>query len=182
MSGGTSEQGSGAYRRRLLVLAGLFWPPCCSTCTCRGPKPGVCHPTPGTHREFKGWIDYLADRGYSGQVYVDPKETIQRLGFYASTLLRDFTAAGVVLWNSRPFVGIAQTTRRRDPSCRDLRRPGLLVGQLPRTSAVGLLYPLLCHLCAVGRRRRHRALERHRAFPGLSIGGPESRTAGRRDS
>jgi hypothetical protein len=58
----------------------------------RGLPPGTWHP-----RTAREWYDYLLDTGRTGLVYVDPNDLGEMLLFYARTLQRDFTWAGVAL-------------------------------------------------------------------------------------
>ena len=98
-------------RRRLVRLALLCLAPLLlylylPWASSRNLPPGTWHP-----RTLRQWYDYLFDTGSTGYVYVDAADLFERISFYASTLLRDFTWGGlaiggvgivVMLWRRRP--------------------------------------------------------------------------------
>ena len=96
--------------RRLLRLAVLFAAPLLfylylPWAESRNLPPGTWHPS-----TLSDWYHYIMDTGQIGYLYVDPTDLIERLLFYGSTLVRDFTWFGVLL-------GIGGLTRQF------LRRP-----------------------------------------------------------
>ncbi len=83
--------------RRLLRLAALFALPLLfylylPWAESRNLPPGTWHP-----ETLTDWYHYIVDTGQIGFLYVDPADVGDRLLFFAQTLQRDFTWAGVVL-------------------------------------------------------------------------------------
>lgn len=83
--------------RRLLRLAALFAAPLLfylylPWAASRNLPPGTWHP-----RTLVDWYHYIMDTGQIGYLYVDPADVVERMLFYARTLQRDFTWAGVFL-------------------------------------------------------------------------------------
>ena len=96
-------------RRRLLRLALLAAAPLSlylylPWASARGLPPGTWRPA-----TLRAWYDYLFDTGRTGMVYGDPGDLGHMLVFYARTLQRDFTWAGVLLG----IGGLAWQFRRR---------------------------------------------------------------------
>lgn len=92
-------EGAGLWHngRRLLRLAVLVTLPLLfylylPWAESRNLPPGTWHP-----ETLSNWYDYILDTGQIGFLYVDPADVGPRLLFFAQTLQRDFTWAGVLL-------------------------------------------------------------------------------------
>ncbi|MFN2130574.1 MAG: DUF2723 domain-containing protein [Anaerolineae bacterium] len=86
------RDGRRLLRLALLAIAPLLLYLYLPWASARGLPPGTWRP-----RTVRAWYDYLFDTGRTGMVYIDPHDLGQMLLFYARTLQRDFTWAGVLL-------------------------------------------------------------------------------------